>query len=62
MLPYYLISKEEFEEYQELKRKNTPMRKIDRYWNKHCPICDYVVDDAVPKQYYCDRCGQKLSN
>ena len=23
---------------------------------------NYVVDSVVPKQYYCDRCGQKFSN
>ena len=31
--------------------------------NRHvllCPICKYVVDNVVPKQNYCDRCGQKL--
>lgn len=57
-----IISKEEYEEYQILKKKNTPMRKIGRGWNRHCPTCNYVVDNAVPKQYYCDRCGQKFSN
>ena len=55
-----IISKEEYEEYQILKKKNTPMRKIDGGWNRRCPICNYVVDNAVPKQYYCDRCGQRL--
>ena len=56
-----LISKEEYEEYQILKKKNTPMRKIDCRWNRRCPMCSYVVDSAVPKQYYCDRCGQNLA-
>lgn len=55
-----IISREEYDEYIKLKQKNTPMRKIDRGWNKRCPMCNYVVDNAVPKQYYCDRCGQRL--
>ena len=57
-----LISREEYDEYIKLKNKNTPMKKINDK-NRHvlcCPICKYVVDDAVPKQNYCDRCGQKL--
>lgn len=55
-----IISKEEYEEYQILKKKNTPMRKIGKGWNRHCPTCNYVVDNAVPKQNYCDKCGQRL--
>lgn len=51
-----ILSKREYEEYLELKKKNTPMRKI----NSRCPVCNYVVDNAVPKQNYCDRCGQAL--
>ena len=57
-----LISREEYDEYIKLKNKNTPMKKINDK-NRHvlcCPICKYVVDNAVPKQNYCDRCGQKL--
>lgn len=57
-----IISKEEYEEYQILKMKNTPAKKVDGKWNKHCPICDYVVDNAVPPQNYCDKCGQRLTN
>lgn len=55
-----MISKEEYEEYMYLKTKNTPMGKKYFCNNKHCPICGYVVDNVVPKQYYCDRCGQRL--
>lgn len=55
-----VISKEEYEDYQYLKKKNTARRKkyVGNY--KRCPECNYVVDNAVPKQYYCDRCGQRL--
>lgn len=57
-----LITKEEYDEYIELKEKNTPMRKVRFGYTskKHCPICNYVVDDRVPTQKYCDRCGQRL--
>ena len=54
-----LISREEYDEYIKLKNKNTPMKKMNDK-NRHvlrCPICKYVVDNAVPKQNYCDRCG-----
>lgn len=56
-----MISKEEYEEYMRLKKKDTPMQK-KQLWNMHCPVCDYVVDDVVPKQNYCDRCGQRLKD
>jgi len=26
----------------------------------HCPVCGYVINDGIPKQKYCDRCGQAL--
>ncbi len=55
-----MISKETYEDYRYLKNKNTPMKKKYYDNNNHCPICDYVVDNAVPKQKYCDRCGQRL--
>lgn len=55
-----LISEEEYEEYQYLKRKNTPRRKRKIGWHRRCPECNYVVDDAVPTQKYCDRCGQRI--
>lgn len=57
-----IISREEYSDYIELKKKNIPMKKI-KDKNKHvlrCPICEYVVDNAVPRQNFCDRCGQKL--
>ena len=54
-----ILSKKEYEEYLELKKKNTPMRKIGRI-DSRCPVCNYIVDDCVPKQNYCDRCGQHL--
>lgn len=57
-----MITEEEYYEYQQLKIKNTPIKKIQRYFRKHCPICDYVVDNAVPPQNYCDKCGQRLTN
>lgn len=56
-----IISKEEYDKYLELKKKNTPIKKI-RGVIKRCPVCNYAVDNAVPKQNYCDRCGQKLKN
>lgn len=55
-----VISEEEYNEYLQLKQKNIPMKKTHYAWNKHCPACGYVVDSNVPKQNYCDRCGQKL--
>jgi rRNA maturation endonuclease Nob1 len=56
----YIISESEYYDYLKLKAKNTPMKKKIRGWYKRCPMCSYVVDDAVPKQKYCDRCGQRL--
>lgn len=55
-----VISQESYNEYLEFKKKNTPMKKKYYMNNKHCPICNYVVDNAVPTQKYCDRCGQRL--
>ena len=55
-----IISEEEYEEYLRLKEKNTPMKKIETYCHRLCPMCRYVVDNAVPRQNYCDRCGQSL--
>lgn len=48
------------EEVAKHERRETPERKI--FWKgfRHCPTCDYVVDNRIPSQYYCDRCGQKL--
>ena len=48
------------EEVAKHERRETPERKI--FWKgfRHCPICDYVVDNKVPSQNYCDRCGQRL--
>jgi uncharacterized OB-fold protein len=59
-----IISKKEYEEYQQLKKKDTPMKKKyigqKRIRMTICPVCNYVVDNAVPRQNYCDRCGQRL--
>lgn len=55
-----IISKKEYDNYLELKRKNTPMQKKYSGHYKRCPVCNYVVDNAVPTQRYCDRCGQRL--
>ena len=60
IMAFYIISGEEYEEYKELKRKNKPMRKLLGYDKCYCPICNYVVDNAVPRQSYCDKCGQRL--
>ena len=54
-----LISPKEYEEYMELKKRNTPMRKIGKI-DSRCPVCNYIVDNCVPRQNYCDRCGQAL--
>lgn len=54
------ISKTEYDKYLVLKKKDTPMKKIYGVYNKRCPVCNYVVDNVVPKQKYCDRCGQRL--
>lgn len=57
------ITENEMEEYEALKRKNTPMRKKFRRGgdgNQHCPVCWCTVDvDGMP-QSYCGRCGQRL--
>ena len=55
-----MIPKKDYEEYMCLKKKNTPLKKEYYDNNNHCPTCNYVVDNAVPKQKYCDRCGQRL--
>lgn len=60
IMAFYIISGEEYEEYKELKRKNKPMRKLLGYDKCYCPVCNYVVDNAVPRQSYCDKCGQRL--
>ena len=55
------ISKEAYEEYLELKKKNTPMQKERRgLYYKYCPVYGYPADRIVPTQNYCDRCGQRL--
>ena len=57
-----VISRDDYNKYLELKRRDTPMKKmVDK--NRHvlrCPVCKYVVDNAVPKQNFCDKCGQKF--
>lgn len=57
-----VISRDDYNKYLELKSRDTHMKKmVDK--NRHvlrCPICKYVVDNAVPKQKFCDRCGQRL--
>ena len=56
-----IISEKEYREYIGLKSQNTPLekRRIGKH-RKLCPVCGYVVDNAVPPQNYCDRCGQRL--
>ena len=51
-----IISREEYDEYIKLKQNNTLMKKIYGQRNFHCPSCNYVVDNIVPTQNYCDRC------
>lgn len=58
----YEMKNDEYQKYLKLKRKNTPMKKLYKHGYKRCPMCNYVVDDGVPKQNYCDRCGQRLNN
>ena len=57
-----IISRDDYNKYLELKKRDIPMKKMaDK--NRHvlrCPVCKYVVDNAVPKQNFCDKCGQKL--
>ena len=60
IMAFYIISGEEYEEYKELKRKNKPMRKLLGYDKCYCPVCNYVVDNCVPRQNYCHKCGQRL--
>lgn len=55
-----IISHGEYKEYMKLKNKNTPMKKIHDLYNYHCPVCNYVVDDGIPPQRFCDNCGQRL--
>lgn len=50
----------QIDKYEEIKERNKPRRKIFRKGFWHCPTCDYVVDNRIPSQKYCDRCGQKL--
>lgn len=51
---------EEIDEYKKREEREKPMRKIFKNGFRHCPKCDYVVDNKVPSQNYCDRCGQRL--
>ena len=62
-----MITREAYEEYLKLKKKNEPMKK--EYHGrkiccvlKRCPACGYIVDNAVPPQKYCDNCGQRLKD
>lgn len=55
-----VISKKEYQEYLELKTKNTPRLKQRRGNHYLCPVCGDVIDYNVPQQHYCDRCGQKF--
>lgn len=50
----------QIDKYEEIKERNKPRRKVFRKGFWHCPTCGYVVDNRIPSQYYCDRCGQKL--
>jgi hypothetical protein len=56
------ITREEYDEYLKLKKKNKQMKKESYRGLKHCPACWYVVDYGVPTQQYCDRCGQRLKD
>lgn len=56
----YILNQQEYDEYVYLKNKNNPVRKIKYGNHMLCPVCKYVVDNLVPCQKYCDRCGQKL--
>lgn len=58
----YSITEEAYKEYQKLKQKEQPREPVSgiRDNKQHCPSCNYVVNDGVPKQRYCDGCGQRL--
>lgn len=58
----YSITEEAYKEYQKLKQKEQPRQPVYgiRDNKQHCPSCNYVVNDGVPKQRYCDACGQRL--
>lgn len=58
-----LITEAEWKEFEKLKIRDIPRKPIHSVHNSHwiCPRCGYVVNDGVPKQYYCDRCGQRLA-
>lgn len=56
----HMISESEYEEYCRLKEKDSPKLKKRVNYRKYCPVCGYLVDDLVPPQKYCDRCGQRL--
>ena len=60
MLEHVVISKSEYEEYCRLREKDSPKLKKRVNCRKYCPVCGYLVDDLVPPQKYCDRCGQRL--
>lgn len=57
-----IITEEAYKEYQKLKQKEQPRQPVSgiRDNKQHCPSCNYVVNDGVPKQRYCDGCGQRL--
>ena len=57
-----VISRDEYNKYLLLKKRDTPVKKIldEKHRVLRCPICNYVVDNAVPKQKFCDKCGQRL--
>lgn len=55
-----ILTNKEYENYLELKKKNTPVKKVRGQYYTRCPMCAYVLDNAVPSQKYCDNCGQRL--
>lgn len=56
----YILNEKEYLEFLILKKKNIPVKKRKTGHLLRCPTCNYVVDNCVPKQHYCDRCGQRL--
>ena len=53
------LTQEEYNEFRLFSERNKPKRKRGLF-EKRCPTCGYRLDNGVPPQRFCDRCGQRV--
>ena len=54
------VTHDEYARYKQFLKRDKPRYKVYRDGFIRCPACDYVVDNCVSCQNFCDRCGQRL--